>query len=324
MLLPLPLAWAIPAHPVSLDRQSGSSYHWGPAFPCKQMPIQSLGARLPRLVLPALAFLVPLQAHPQEIGTVTLLKDSPLRLIRGTLVLQGIEGMRLHPGDILETGPTPTAQAQLEFSGGAIVELGPSTQLLVSSAGATSGEMTLVSGWLKGETTAGAYHYSSPLASATSKGGNLLLHATAEAADIFVERGAATVSGGTAPILSAPGRIFFARKGSKPVVASERPSAEFIGGMPICFRDFLPPRLPAFAGKKTSAPKPDHEVIYADIERWLTLPALRKQFASRFRSRLQDPAFRQAIEAHQSSLPEWAPYLHPENATDKPSKPPGE
>lgn len=271
-----------------------------------------------------------LTATSQEIGTLTLLKDTPLRVIRGISVVQGIEGMRLHAGDILETGPAATAQAQLEFTGGTIVELGPSTQMLVASAGATAGEMVLAGGWLKGETTTALYRYVSPLAVITSKGSNVLLHATADTADVFVERGAASVSGGSAPILSAPGKIFFSRKGGKPLTAADRPSGEFIGAMPISFRDALPPRLPAFAGRKAPAPKTDHEVTYADIERWLTLSATRKQFAARFRARLQDSAFRQGIEAHQSSLPEWGPYLHPEtNQTSpasaaKPSSPPGE
>ena len=293
------------------------------------MPIQSLGVG--RSVLLALgAMITMLPATSQEIGTLTLLKDTPLHVIRGVSVLQGVEGMRLHSGDIVETGPAPTAQAQFEFTGGAIVELGPSTQMLVASASAAAGEMVLATGWLKGETTSGVYRYSSPLAGVTCKGGNLLLHATADAADVFVERGTASVSGGSAPIVSAPGKIFFSRKGAKPLAATDRPSGEFIGAMPISFRDALPPRLPAFAGKKTPAPKTDHEVTYADIERWLTLSATRRQFAARFRTRLQDPAFRQAIEAHQSSLPEWNPYLHPETnqtgpaSAAKPSSPPGE
>jgi hypothetical protein len=41
-----------------------------------------------------------LSAGSQEIGTLTLLKDTPLHVIRGVSVLQGIEGMRLHAGDI--------------------------------------------------------------------------------------------------------------------------------------------------------------------------------------------------------------------------------
>jgi hypothetical protein len=291
------------------------------------MPIQSLGVRIPSFCLfaaAALMVLMPMQA--QEVGTLTLLRDTPLHVIRGVTVLQGVEGMRLHAGDILETGPAPTAQAQLEFTGGAIVELGPSTQLMVSSAGAASGEMLLASGWVKGETTAGVYRYTSPLVTASSKGGNVLLHSAADSADVFVERGNASVSGGAAPTPSAPGKIFFTRKGGKPLVPAGRPSGDFIGAMPFCFRDALPPRLSAFAGKKTPTPKADHEVTYAEIEHWLTLPSSRKAFAARFRPRLQDPAFRQAIEAHQTALPEWQLYLHPESSppTPKPSSPPGE
>ncbi|KAA6458232.1 hypothetical protein DYQ86_20135 [Acidobacteria bacterium AB60] len=267
----------------------------------------------------------------QEIGTLTLLKDTPLHVIRGTAVLQGVEGMRLHAGDIFETGPSAGAQVQLEFTGGAVVELGPSTQVLVSSASAGGGDLVLAAGWLKGETMAGVYRYSSPLINASTKGGNVLVHATPDSAEVFVEHGTASVSGGAAAVTSAPGKIFFARKGGKPAVAADRPSGDFIGAMPICFRDALPPRLAAFAGKKTPAPKIDHEVAYADIERWLSLPAaFRRGLAARFRSRLSDPAFRQAIEAHESSLPEWGPYLHPENfqsspaGAGKPSSPPGE
>ncbi len=291
------------------------------------MPIQSLGARLTSFCLFAIvafSWHQPMQA--QEVGTLTLLKDTPLHVIRGVAMLQGVEGMRLHTGDILETGPAPTAQAQLEFNGGAIIELGPSTQLLVSGASAASGQMVLASGWLKGETTAGLYSYISALVAVTSKGGNVLVHAASDSADVFVEQGTATITGGGA-LTSAPGKIFFTRKNGKALVPADRPSGDFIGAMPFSFRDALPPRLPAFAGKKTPTPKVDHDVSYAEIERWLTLPSSRKALAARFRPRLQDPAFRQAIEAHQSALPDWAPFLHPESsgpATSKSSSPPGE
>src|SRR6266700_4632689 len=239
--------------------------------------------------------------------------------------------MRLRQGDILETGPAGTAQAQLELSGGAVVELGPSSQLYLFSQSGSAAELVLLTGWLKGETTAGNYRYSNPLVTATTKGGNVLLHATADAAEIFIEHGIATVSGGSAPVVSSPDKIFFTRKAGKPVVFAGRPSRDFIDGMPICFRDVLPSRLPAFEGKKPPTPKSDHEVSYAEIERWLTLPpAWRRGFAVRFKPRLQDSAFRQAIEVNIAALPDWGPVLHPENfktgpaPADKPSSPPGE
>jgi hypothetical protein len=277
------------------------------------MPIQSVGVRVLRFfLLPVVAFLVPIGAHSQETGTLTLLKDTPLHVIRGVSMLQGVEGMRLRQGDILETGPAPTAQAQLEFTGGAIVELGPSTQVLLLSQTAASAETAMLAGWLKGETTAGTARYASPLVTATTKGGNLLLHITADNAEVFVEKGAASVGiGGAGATPSSAEKIFFTRKAGKPIAAAGRPSPEFIGAMPVSFRDEFPSRLARFAGAKPPVPKNDHDVSYADVERWLT-SGWGRSLVVRFKPRIQDSAFRQAIEAHIAALPGWEPVLHPE------------
>lgn len=277
------------------------------------MPDQSVGVRVIRfLLLPFLTLLVTHFACAQEVGTVTLVKDSPLRVIRGYSVLQGVEGIRLRQGDIVETGPSSTAQAQLELSGGAIVELGPSSQAFLFRQSGTAGEIVLLSGWLKGETSSGSYRYSSPLETATTKGGNVLLHASGEVAEIFVERGAATVgSGNSTPMATSSDKVFFTRRAGKPISVAGRPSQEFIHSMPVSFRDVLPSRLSRFASAKPPAPKSDHDVSYAEIERWLT-STWGNGLAGRFRPRLQDRAFRQAIEAHLAVLPAWEPILHPQ------------
>jgi hypothetical protein len=226
--------------------------------------------------------------------------------------------MRLRQGDILETGPTATAQAQLEFQGSAIVELGPSSQVFLFSQSGTTAEIILLIGWLKGETTSGSYRYDSPLLTMTTKGGNVLLHAGENETDAFVERGSAAVtSGSAAPIASSTDRTFFTRRVAKPVIAAGRPSAEFISNMPVCFRDVLPSRLSHFTGKRPPEPKSDHDVSYSEVERLLRLPpGWRKGLVGRFKPRLQDRAFRQAIEAHIANLPEWKPVLFPA-ASDK-------
>ncbi len=273
--------------------------------------VQCVGVRIPLLLV---ALLVSMYARAQDVGTVTLLRDTPLRVIRGVSVLQGAEGMRLHAGDFLVTGSTATAQAQLELSGGAIVEIGPSSDVYLFSVAASGGEIVLARGWLKGEAASGNYRYSNPLASASTRGGRVLLRADDTSVDIFVEQGTAQVSGGSAPITSSADKIFFTRRASKPMNAAERPSAEFVGAMPISFRDVLPSRLDRFAGKKAPEPRMDHEVSFADVEPLLRLPATwRRGLAERFRARLQDDAFRQAIEAHIASLPEWNPILHADN-----------
>jgi hypothetical protein len=279
--------------------------------------MQPVLARI-RCLLPALTLIVAAYAQAQEIGSLTLLTDTPLRVIRGSSVLPGVEGMRLRQGDILETGPNSTAQAQLEFSGSAIVELGPSTQVFLFSQTQTVSEIILLTGWLKGETTSGNYRYDSPLVIVTTKGGNVLLRAKEDEADAFVERGSASVtySGGT-PIVSSANKIFFTRRVAKPVMAADRPSPDFVSNMPVCFRDVLPSRLSRFAGKRPPEPKSNHDVTYAEIEPLLRLPLnWRKGLVGRFTPRLQDRAFRQAIEAHIKDLPEWRPILFPP-ATDK-------
>jgi hypothetical protein len=277
------------------------------------MPIQSVGVPVRRFfAFLIVALFASSYLRSQEVGTLTLLKDSPMRLIRGVSVLQGIEGMRLRQGDILEMGPAPTAQAQLEFTGGAILELGPSTQVLLLSQAGTAAETAMLTGWLKGETMTGNYRYSSPLVTATTKGGNVLVHVTADTAEVFVERGAASVgAGNAAPIPSSTEKIFFTRKAGKPIGATGRPSGEFIGAMPVSFRDEFPSRLTRFAGAKPPVPKSDHEVSYAEIERWLT-SGWGKGLVARFKPRMQDSAFRQAIEAHLAALPGWEPVLHPQ------------
>jgi hypothetical protein len=297
------------------------------------MPIQSVGVSCRRFFLFLILLpLLPLSAASQEVGTLTLLKDSPLRVIRGCSVLMGVEGMKLRQGDILEAGPAGTSQTQLEFAGGAVVELGPSTRVFLFSQSGSAAELVLVNGWLKGETTSGSYRYATPLVTATTKGGNVLVHAAADATDVFVERGSASVGAGSSGVIpSSTSKIFFTRRGGKPVTAAGRPSQDFISGMPVSFRDLLPSRLDRFKGKKPPVLKSDHEVSYAEVERWFALsPGWRRGFVERFKPRLEDSSFRQSIEDHLAALPEWDPILHPENhkttepaPTDKSDSPPG-
>ena len=246
---------------------------------------------------------------------LTLLKDTSLQVIHGISVFSGVEGMRLRQGDVVETGPKASAQAQLECSGGAIVELGPSTAAYLYHQDEGAAEIILLSGWLKGETTTGNYRYASVPLTAATKSGNLLLHTDGHVAEAFLELGSATVDSGGAPVSSAKDRIFFARRAGKAVVTSDRPSAEFITLMPVVFRDALPPRLLRFAGAIPAQPRREHDVSYAEIEPLLTLPASwRRGLAERFSPRLQDRSFRQAIETHIAVLPDWKPILYPDNS----------
>jgi hypothetical protein len=80
-----------------------------------------------------LSSLLPTPGAVQDAGTVTFIEGS-LRIIRGRTVLQVAEGTRLRQGDILES--SEKGFAQLEFTGGAIVALGPSSRVYVLRHGA--------------------------------------------------------------------------------------------------------------------------------------------------------------------------------------------
>jgi hypothetical protein len=298
----------------------------------------------PLLLLLILCLLLPVGGAAQEIATVTLVEGA-LQVVRGAAVLQAAEGVRLRQGDILES---PAAGfIQLEFVGGTIVALGPSSRAYLLShpaarGGATAGEktsaaeMVLLSGWLKGETPkTGTYRYDTPLLAASTRDGTVLAHASAEGVEIFVESGSAEIGeispeGNWRAAGTARAGQFFTRRAGKSVTTQARPTPAFVESMPPSFRDTLPSRVSRFAEKRVE-PKRDHEVTYSEIQPWLTIGhTWRKGFVRRFQPRLKDAAFRNALDAHMNMHPEWDPVVHPEKyepkaapANSKPVSPPG-
>src|SRR6202012_1861356 len=116
-------------------------------------------------------------------------------------VLKGVEGMRLRQGDILES--SDAGFAQLEFTGGAVVALGPATRVYIlrhsgdkSAPAKETAELALLSGWLKGESAAGAgsYRYATPTLAATPTAGKVLAPAPKEAPKLSLESGPATIA----------------------------------------------------------------------------------------------------------------------------------
>jgi hypothetical protein len=280
--------------------------------------MNSLGITLTLLLL------LPAPTAVQGVGSVTLLEGS-MRVVRGTSVFQAAEGMRLRQGDILDS--SDGAFAQLEFVGGAIVALGPSTRLYIFWQGGggkaendrIKTDLVLLSGWLKGEssTGAGAYRYESPMLAASTANGTVVFHSDDGGCDIFVETGSAAigepgVDGNSGKPTAGKTGQFFSRHGGKNLVNASGPSAAFVDAMPHPFRDTLPSRLARFSGKPAE-PKNQHPVSYVEIQPWLTMrPAWRRGLADRFEPRLKDPEFRKQVELHLAEHPEWDLILHPE------------
>jgi hypothetical protein len=267
-----------------------------------------------------------LSSTAQEIGTLTSLEGT-LRVIRGTTVWEGVEGVRLRQGDIIES--SAPGFAQLEF-GGTVVVLGDSGRLFLfshprSKMGDKAGAalLVLLSGWLKGETAANdAYRYASPLLAAATKGGTVVMHSTLQAAEIFIESGSASIaqvspSGTWGHSVGGEAGQFFSRHDGKSQTNYPKPPRTFIDLVPRPFHDTLPPLLSRFA--KPIGLKRDHEVSYPEIESWLSIgQRWREGFVERFQPRLKDVEFRKAVEAHLNNHPEWDSVLHPEKHSPTP------
>jgi hypothetical protein len=276
-----------------------------------------------------LSSLLPIPAAVQDVGTVTFIEGS-LRIIRGTTVLQAAEGTRLRQGDILEG--SEKGFAQLEFSGGAVVALGPSSRMYIfrhgagakPGSGATGTELVLLSGWLKGQSDAhaGSYRYESPALAATAGNGTVVLHSNESGCEIFVEAGSAAIAevspnGSVGKPTTGNTGQFFSRHQGKGIVTASRPSSTFIESLPQSFRDTLPSRLAHFTGKPVE-PRVQHPVSYPEIQAWLTMPsAWRRGFVDRFEPRLKDAEFRKQLESHEAEYPEWRPILHPERPSQQ-------
>ena len=268
----------------------------------------------------ALLLLLPASLLAQRIGTLTVVEGG-LRIIRNTSVLRGSQGARIDWGDMLETGGSGLVQVECET--GAIVALGPSSQLFFFShtgaGGATGGELVLLSGWLKAETTSkvGPYLYNTPLLAGKTKEGTLVMHAGAESSEMFVESGSAgvaelTANGNAGEFRAAKSGQFFSRQRGKNVVVGSSPAATFLDSMPRPFRDTLPSGLSQIKGKPPELRR-EREVSYADLRPWLLMPARwRGEFVTRFESRLDDPEFRRELESHIRDHPEWEEALPPD------------
>lgn len=274
-------------------------------------------------ILLVFSSLLPIPAAAQDAGAITLLEGS-LVIIRGTAAHQAAEGTHLRQGDILES--SEKGFAQLEFVGGAVVALGPSSRVYVfrqatdaKSSSDSGSELVLLSGWLKGQSNAkaGSYRYESPLLGAKTANGTVVFHAEKSDCDIFVESGSAAISDvnpdGNAgkPTAGSAGQ-FFSRHQGKGMINASHPNSAFLDAMPRAFRDALPSRLAHFTGKPVE-PKVLRQVSYAEIQPWLTMPSVwRRGFPVRFEPRLKDPEFRKQLESHLAEYPEWGPILHPE------------
>jgi hypothetical protein len=248
--------------------------------------------------------------QPEFNGLVSFADAGAFSIVRRDTLLTGSKGVALLAGDIVETGAS--AFVVIQEPGGDLVGIGPSTGVYFVERQEVI-TLFVLRGWVKVDVKSGPIRLTGTRLGIQGHQAVMLLHADERSNEVFDEQGSTTLlaaDGDARPVgkESGPSR-FFLRGEQLDVLSQASPSAEFVAKMPAPFRD----PLPVYA--KLPEPVPPHmvrAVSYSDIESWLTIPReWRGSFVTRFRSRLKDPAFFAAMDAHQALLPEWKRILHP-------------
>lgn len=266
------------------------------------------------------------------LGTVTILEGQAL-IYRGLGRVQAAEGVRLAAGDIVETAAATIAQVELLDR--SVVQIGPSTRLMLVAATARQKNeraLYLLDGWLKSMSTkrdsaAGpGFELRAPSFEIPAGAAVTVLHATPAEVRLFVESGELRIGErqktGAPVIVNLRTNDFYQRKPpGRGSVASGAPAA-FVSAIPRAFRDTLPARADRFKDRET-APREAPAFAYADVEDWLKAePAVRRALMQRWRAKASEAPFRAALVANLSSHPEWDPILFPEKYKPKEPEPP--
>jgi len=267
------------------------------------------------------AFLVcsPVALAADPAATLTLL-EGPAVLVRGVTRYALAEGVRLQSGDIVEVGDK--GLAQIEFSDGAALALGPGTRMLAVSMPrdkATGGNYYVTRGALKVARVQrdARLRLVTPVFTLQPTEGIAVALVSDGEGSVFVESGETRLDGppakGAATALARlkGGEFFTLKSGQKGTVAP-RPSPAFIGALPRAFLDPLPSRMARYKERQVQ-PRQIELVTYAEVEAWLKAPPdIRRPLVKRFQPRASDPAFRSALVANLRFHPEWDPVLYPE------------
>ena len=290
---------------------------------------------LPALIVAVLLALPGVALAADVVGTITIL-EGQAQIYRGSGRLLAAEGVRLSPGDIVETAAATFAQ--IELLDQSVAQFGPATRVMLSPPTARqkapSRSMYVMEGWIKligakKEASADAgFDIRSPQFEVAAAPAVTVLHASATGLDLFAENGNVRITerqpggaAGSAVALKA-GDFYQRRFPARGTVAGGVAPA-FVAEMPRAFRDSLPPRIERFRERAVQA-KDGPPVAYADVQDWLQAePALRRPLMPRWRPKLQEPAFRAAVAAHMNAHMEWDPILFPEKYRPKePARPP--
>ncbi len=258
---------------------------------------------------------------PIALATVV---EGDATLLRQTTRLAVKPGMRLMALDLLETGPK-TNIVRIEFSSGAIADLGPQTQVmlapkLVSGAKRRQAPLYALSGWIKLSGTPNKDPVASQLLSESldlaGLNGNAVVTIQAKASHVFAETGTVTVTerrqGQAVPPMVLKSGTLYSRTGNEKSSVSAHPVGTFMQSVPKPFLDPIPSRTEVFKDRAEPPTKVLSELSYDEATPWLgaELP-LRTLLVAHWKAKL-NPGLRSALASHIKSHPEWDRVLFPE------------
>jgi hypothetical protein len=254
-------------------------------------------------------------AAPTPIGLLTMV-DGDVVVVREARSFAAAEGASLYDQDIVRSREG-TRLVRIELDDGTLLDLGPGTELLlqphVALAGAESGVVYLLRGWLKVSTAAAngatAVALTTPRIGVARLAGSVVLAVQPQGSFAFVETGHADAlerggaKPGTAQALN-DGDTFVLRA-ALPAVVARRPPAEMLDSMPRAFADTLPRRASRWSAHRVE-PAAFDTPSHADLSGWLHAePAVRLSLVKRFAPLARDARFRASLMAELRALPEW-------------------
>lgn len=259
------------------------------------------------------------------VGIVTILEGEAL-ITRAASRLRAAEGVRLLPGDIIDTGDATFVQAELIDQ--SVLQMGGKSRVMVGGPVRWKADRALyaMSGWFKlsnarKEGNVRAFEFRSPLIEIGQLPGVVVMQLKPNEVTLFAERGDLKLverPGGAAVGLR-QGQTYRRTAGTpKGTVGGAAPAA-LVAEMPKAFRDSLPLRADKYRERDVQ-PRAAPDFVYADVELWLKAETpFRRQFLERWRVKARDRAFRSALISNLSSHPEWDPVLFPEKYLPKPN-----
>jgi hypothetical protein len=255
----------------------------------------------------------------RTVGIVTILQGHAT-VIHGLSQFDALEGVRLFADDLVRTDKE--AFVRVEYEDKTWLELGPDTVMQISHPASRRGKapaLYLMAGWLKvgcNEPAAGTHQSMSSIGiDLLDLSGIIVVRANKDSHEIFAEQGTArwiNRAARAAEPISLNKGDFLSASASSSAMIQPRPSADFLAAMPRAYRDSLPIRYAVYSGRPVTGAN-ERAFSYSEVQSWLDAePQVRKQFLVTWRRKLQDPAFREALDGEMALHHEWDPILHPE------------